>query len=413
MEGDLFERARLLYEQNREKEALEMVPEVLRINPEHLSAKYILASIYLDRNDLKRALPVIESMIAEAPYINLGQYLLARYFYLKNDFDEAELAIREAVRIEPEDADSFAMWAQIVLVKKDYEDALRLADKALEFDPRHTFALNIRSKLLIKLKRVDESTQSIEGVLNENPDDSFTHANVGWIALERGDHKNAEFHFKEALRSNPANDWAKSGLKETLKANFLVYRWFLKYSFWISNMKGGSRWVFIIAIYLGLRFLGGMSKAVPMLAPLLIPILFILVTIILSSWFIHPISDFILVLHPHGKYLLDREEKNTGIAVGAVIGLSFISLLIGLVSGHIMWYMVSISVFVLIVFIGKFYVPSKGKYILKGYVILMVFLCFLSIFTGITTGEAFNDVTIAYLTFGVLFTWISNFLEED
>ena len=37
----------------------------------------------------------------------------------------------------------------------------------------------------------------------KEPDNEFTHATVGWNIFEKGNHKKANQHFREALRINP------------------------------------------------------------------------------------------------------------------------------------------------------------------------------------------------------------------
>ncbi len=46
-----------------------------------------------------------------------------------------------------------------------------------------------------------------------NPNNDFTHTAQGWRLLEKKDRKAARQHFLEALRVNPENRWAASGLQ--------------------------------------------------------------------------------------------------------------------------------------------------------------------------------------------------------
>ena len=64
----------------------------------------------------------------------------------------------------------------------------------------------------------DEAIQTMEYALAQDPENELTHATVGWNYLEKGKHKIAVNHFREALRIDPNYNNAKDGLKESLKS---------------------------------------------------------------------------------------------------------------------------------------------------------------------------------------------------
>ncbi|MCH5600269.1 hypothetical protein [Niabella ginsengisoli] len=65
-----------------------------------------------------------------------------------------------------------------------------MADKALEIDAENLLGLNMRSSALVKLNRKEESFETIEGALRNDPNNAYTHANYGWGLLENGNAKN-------------------------------------------------------------------------------------------------------------------------------------------------------------------------------------------------------------------------------
>ena len=117
-----------------------------------------------------------------------------------------------------------------------YEDALNLANEGLERDPENILALNIRSSALIKLDRKEDAFTTIEGALAHDPNNAYTHSNYGWGLLEKGNHKKALQHFREALKHDPTLVQAQAGMAEALKANYVFYRLFLRYAFFMSNL---------------------------------------------------------------------------------------------------------------------------------------------------------------------------------
>jgi hypothetical protein len=154
--------------------------------------------------------------------------------------------------------------------------------------------------------------------LELDPENPYTHSNTGWAVLRRGDHKQALEHFREALRRDPMNDHAKAGLVEALKARYWLYRKFLGYMFWVSNMKPGLRWTLILGIYFGQQLLGLLTDT-PGLNYVVWPVLICLILFTLSTWIMVPLSNLLLRLNKFGRYALDREETITSYFTGAAL----------------------------------------------------------------------------------------------
>lgn len=57
------------------------------------------------------------------------------------------------------------------------------------------------------VRRSTSSTPSV--ALARNPDDGFSHANQGWTFLDQGRRLEAMNHFRESLRLDPTDEWAR------------------------------------------------------------------------------------------------------------------------------------------------------------------------------------------------------------
>ena len=133
-------------------------------------------------------------------------------------YPEARTAIEEAIRLDAADADYFALLSNIEFQEYRWQDSLSAAEQGLLFDAEHIGCTNLRAMALVKLGRKAEAGVTIDAALAKNPDNSITHANQGWTLLEKGDPKKALEHFREALRLDPENEWARRGTVEALKA---------------------------------------------------------------------------------------------------------------------------------------------------------------------------------------------------
>ena len=50
----------------------------------------------------------------------------------------------------------------------------------------------------MKLNRQDEAAETLDYALNKAPENSYSHANKGWVAIEKDQYDKAIEHFKEA-----------------------------------------------------------------------------------------------------------------------------------------------------------------------------------------------------------------------
>jgi tetratricopeptide (TPR) repeat protein len=409
MEGKL-NIAQLLMQQQKYSEAEKMLKNLLSEDPTDVNVLAMLGEVYFQEDKIENANAMIDSAIGISPDFSILFYIKARIVLHEGKYDEAEKYLEQALSLDPQDPDFYALWASIKLSRKQYEQALNLANKALEFHAEHILALNTRSTALLKLNRKEESFLTIEGALREDPNNSYTHANYGWGLLERGEPKKALEHFKEALKNNPNNENARAGMAEALKANFFVYRYFLKYSFWMSNLSSKYQWVFILGIYFGSKLLRGIADQYPFLGPFLYPVIILLGVFAFSTWIFTPVSNLFLRLNVYGKYLLDKNQ----ILSSNFVGVSALVFLAGLI-GYFVFKQeayAGLAVFGLsmMVPLGTMFSPSKYRFVLVIYTLVMGIIGVGVLAIAFKTGEIFNEFTYVYLLSFIAFQWLANFI---
>ena len=309
----LLERANLLLEQGRHKDAEKQVMQALQQEPNNDYALSILARCYMNEGRHDAGIDVIKRAIAIDPDESFYFYLLGFGYYQKDMFLPAKDNLGKAIRLNPYNAEYFGMLSFIFLDEKEYEQALQNANEGLELDPENITCLNARARALNKLKRTDEAVETIGDSLSKDPDNKFTHTTVGWNYFERGSHKKAAHHFREALRTDPNFESARLGLKESLKSNFTPYKLVLQFSMWMSEKGKNFQWMFIIGIYVLYRILRGVSSSNPALRPFLLPLIVFYFVFVFFTWIANPIANFFLLFHKDGKYSLTKSESVIGI----------------------------------------------------------------------------------------------------
>ena len=307
--ASLLERANLLLEQGRYKDAEKQVKQVLEQDPNNDHALAILARCYMNDGHHDKGIETINKAISIEPNESFYFYLLGFGYYQKNMYVPAKDNLAKAIRLNPYSPEFFGLLAFIFLDEKNYNEALEKANEGLELDPENITCLNARSRALSKLKRTAEAEETISDSLSNDPDNIYTHTTVGWNYFERGNHKKAEHHFREALRIDPNFDSARLGLKESLKSHFTPYKLIVQFSLWMSEKGKNFQWIFIIGLYIIFRVLRNVAETNQQLRPFILPLIVFYFVFVFFSWIANPIANFFLLFHKDGKHSLTKGES--------------------------------------------------------------------------------------------------------
>ena len=351
-----FQRALLLYEQSRHELAEEQLRQALAAEPDDPHAHALLALCLARREKFEEAATEARQAIQLAPDFDFAHYAHASVLHDRNHLEAAQRAIEEALRLAPEDADYWALLSQIRLDQRQWSPALEAAERGLRFIPGHVACTNLRAIALVKLGRKSEAGATIDAALARNPDNAVTHANQGWTLLEQNQPAKALEHFRESLRLEPSNEWARAGIVEALKARNVIYGAMLRYFLWMSRLPAGVQWGVILGGYFLNRLLGETSKSYPDLAPWILPIRIAYLTAALLTWTADPLFNLLLRVNRFGRLALSDEQRTASSWFGATVFLALASLALCLVYGFNSVFVISALVF------GFLMVPVAGMF---------------------------------------------------
>ena len=326
-----LERAQLLYQQSRHDLAEAELRQALADDPNDACAHALLGLCLAKREQFQEATNETQQAIHLAPDFPFAHYAHAHVLDDRNRFPEALAAINEAIRLNPEDADYFALLADIHFQERRWSSALEAAEQGLQFDAEHVACTNLRAMAMVKLGRKAEAGATIDSALSRNPDNSLTHANQGWTLLERGEPTKAAEHFREALRLNPQNEWARQGIIEALKAKNFIYALMLKYFLWMGKFSRSAQWLIILGGYFGNQALAAVAHNNPDLAPWILPLRILYVVFALMTWLAYPFFNLLLRLNKFGRLVLSPEQT----LASNLFGLCLLFALVGL--GGCLW----------------------------------------------------------------------------
>lgn len=319
-----LERARLLLQQGRITDAVQQLKNVLGQDAENVDALAMMARCQFAQKNFEAGITTMQSVLALEPG-SYHFYLLGFGYYSASKNTLAMEAFQQSQSMDPWFVENYGLMSHVLLERKNFQEALDMANEGLAIEPENITCLNARSIALNKMRKTADAIDTMHNALAQDPDNAYTHCTVGWNYLEKGQHKTATRHFKEALRINPQMHNAQEGLKEALKSKIAPYRWLLLYSFWLNNQGKKMRWIIPIALYLAVRVASSLLRLQGGNETIITVLISAYLLFILTSWLITPLANFFLLFHPDGKYALTQTEKNTALSVMAslTMGLLF------------------------------------------------------------------------------------------
>jgi tetratricopeptide (TPR) repeat protein len=266
----------------------------------------------------KEALASIDRAISIEP--NESSHYVLRAFILCSleRPKEALGATDSALTLDPNDASAYAAQAQAYLHLENWAQAERAARQALALDADNSGAANQLAQALRLQNKQAETDAHLAGMLARDPEDAFTHANAGWSALHRGAHREAEVHFREALRLDPDFDYAREGLLNSFRARSPLYAAYLKYCFAMARLSRGTRWAVIVGLY----FAQKIAATIPG-GSLFVALYFLFV---LWVWVARPVGNAMLLFDRFARYALRPAEKIEAAVVTGSLTIGVVAL---------------------------------------------------------------------------------------
>lgn len=321
------QRIWLLLRQGRIDRAEEELRLYLADHPESdfAHAQLALCLSHADRH--QEAHDEARTAVGLAPDQPFSHYVLSVVLADANCLPEAEAEIREAIGLDQSSSMYFAQLAKIHLQRQQWQQALDSAELGLQVDPADDDCANLRSIALIRLGRRVEASDTLRGALQRDPDDAWTHANLGWSLIEQGRYNDAMVHFREALRLEPNLEHARLGIITALKAQHFLYRPILRYFLWAQKLNQKYAFALMIGAFLLFRMLSGVAQQQPQLAPFITPVLIAYVIFAVSTWLGNPLFNLVLSTNRFGRLALSDDEKKTTLLVAGSLSVALMFLI--------------------------------------------------------------------------------------
>lgn len=320
--------------------------------------------------------------------------LLASALNRRGRSADALEAIDGAIDLDPTHATHYAVKAQALVHLEQYAAAERTARAGLSFRPDDEDCRNVLALSLNLQGKRAVATETVDELLELNPNNPRAHVNAGYVALHRGDTAGARTHFVEALRLEPRNEAAQGGLAECIKATNPFYRWLIKWGVWMHDIGSKYRWGIILGLLLVVN-----------LVPVLIPFY---LAFLLWNWMTSPVSTAFLLFHPQGRYLVPAEDQPFAYAITGCLAVALAAGVAGLVLGEGFYLAATAALALASISLQQVIAHERSRKALLANGLFLAVMAALTVvyLAAAVTGRApllgFNALIIA----GVVYSWV-------
>ncbi len=390
-------RAEQLLQLGRTDEAVRSLRVHLGNYPDDAFAKYLLAYGLLLSNNAKEARLATEELIREDPDKPYLLRLLVEIDIAEDQYQEAEQKAKFLLDMHPDTVESFVLLGRIKFLQRYYDAALSLIDRALALDASNLEALNLRVRITESMGEHAKARESIDELLQLNPEDPTTLANLGLQMVNDGKVQEALDVFAQALSIQPTNALVRYGMKEALKSKFVVYRLFYHYNQMMAKLDSRRAWIVIIGTYIAARIVGQIARNTSGFLSSIMSALVILVAVFFFlSWVINPLMNLYLSTNKYGRLLLDADEKKMGQVTGACLTIAFLCFSLFWIAGTSSFLFSAFLFLSLMIPAGTFLNPDSESKRFKLKVLFVIIL--ISGLLGVTFPQAFFLLILSVLS---------------
>lgn len=193
------------FELKRLDEAKATMEAVLATNPTQGGATFVKAKLLMNDNKVKEAVDLLTSITANYPKWSDPYYFLALAHLRLGEIELASKASAEALKLAPADSRYHTLQAQIYLIQGEAASAGKEATIALKLESRNFAAAKLLSKALLQDKRYEEAVELTLKIREQVPTDIEMLGNLGLAYMGAKNPEEAKKAFNRLLELDPAN----------------------------------------------------------------------------------------------------------------------------------------------------------------------------------------------------------------
>jgi predicted Zn finger-like uncharacterized protein len=205
-------RGVVLAEEFKPKEATAELDEALKLDPDSVFSKAMLARVLLDQRDHKRALPLFREVSTRVPSnIDYAEGYLQALVSNGNMSDALNQVTQVNARF-PGDARIAFLYGRISDALDNAAEAEGHFKRAIAADPKLYKANLALARFYLRFRRVADAKPQLEQAVQKAPQDAAVRSGMGELAYAEGDLAEARREFEQSARLDPTLADAHLGL---------------------------------------------------------------------------------------------------------------------------------------------------------------------------------------------------------
>ncbi|MBV8846245.1 MAG: tetratricopeptide repeat protein, partial [Bryobacterales bacterium] len=204
---------------NRSQQANSLLAAMVKENPKDPDTVAMRAALMLSTGDLQQinnAATDLQALVTKSPSNHLLRFNLARALVAKGDLEQARLQLEEAIKLRPDFVVARELLTRVHISRGDSGAALKAADDLIAIDPNNLQAHLARSSGLLGLGERDKARDELGLIVKAYPQNVDARYQVGYLAWEQKEFKQAEQIFADLHKANPEDPRGLVGMVETL-----------------------------------------------------------------------------------------------------------------------------------------------------------------------------------------------------
>jgi tetratricopeptide (TPR) repeat protein len=220
-----LQRAQMLLDLGRHEDALPMIVEALRLDPESVEIYCHLALALRMAGQRKQALAVLDDALKKDPNHEWPHRLRAVTCRELGDSKLALVSAQEAHRLAPDLWLTAYVLANVLLGCSRLSQARELSERLRTQEPNNSHVFDLSGRVALASRQLLEAENHFREALRLDPQNASAHNNLGNVLTEQGRTAEAVQCFERALAVNPLESEAQANLYQgarTLRSQRLL-----------------------------------------------------------------------------------------------------------------------------------------------------------------------------------------------
>lgn len=316
------ERAGILYDQGRYDLAADEARRSLASDPQDAAVRIILSMALTQMERFTEATREARIAIAALPDEPMAHVAHAFALAQQSRFIEARDAAKEVLRLDSSDPYWHGLLANIELSLGNWQAAYEATTRGLAVTPGHSELLRLRSVAAVHLGRLNEAESVSDDAANSEPDSTFVLGTQGYQLMLAGNFREARALFTYVLGLDPRNTAALGGYGETIKAANPMYAVILRYRLWSARLSSARQAVLLFGP--AVAFMVAWTTFPVGSTPHWFVLAFAGIWLLSATWLGIPVSTLVLMLHPSGRHVVNRDQRSAAVATAPPLAISLV-----------------------------------------------------------------------------------------